>query len=212
MEPGDLPAAVQQTLQSRYRISVSHTVDTFVSYDREIYKDLDGRDDIPDELLLLQEEDGDMNVGLFLDQAMLERAHMALQFDQWNRQDIDDISSVIEGVSHLVCVLWHADQQRELRPVDLELQAEIDKFVVLKHFCHSHATLAQFQHMLFDVTAIDDDPLLVSRYTCARRYAWIYCQWLQSRFKIDDDKLQHELATFYRRSGPAKQRHINDVH
>ena len=212
MEPADLPAAVQQTLQARYRISLSHAVDSFVSYDREIYTALDGRADIPNELLLLREEDGDMDIGLFLDESMLARAHPALQRDQWHRQDIEDITSVIEGVSHLICVLWHADQRRELRPVDMELQAEIDKFVILKHFCQSNASLTHCQRLLFDVGAADSDPELAERYTRARRYAWTYCQWLQARFTVDEDGLQRELATFYRRSGHAKQRHICEVH
>lgn len=212
MEPAELPTAVQHSLQHLYRIEISQTIDKFVSSDRDIYMQLGEQGEIPDEILLLREQDGAMDLGLFLDEAMLKRATAALHMDQWSQNDVQDIASVIEGVSHLVCVLWHADQEREVRPLDLELQAEIDKYVLMQQVCRSDTARAQCLHMLFDVTGSEDDPLLAERYARARREAWIYCQWLQARFDCDNDLLQRELATFYRRSGPAKLRYISEVH
>ena len=46
-------------------------------------------------------------------------------------EDLDGICQIIEGVSHFVYVATRASQDRTTTALELEIQAEVDKFVVL---------------------------------------------------------------------------------
>jgi hypothetical protein len=70
------------------------------------------------EALLLREEDGALEMGLRLPQLEAEA-------------ELDTTCQIIEGVSHFVYLVERARVRRETTQLELELQAEVDKWVIL---------------------------------------------------------------------------------
>ena len=80
-------------------------------------------------LLLRQEEDGSASVGLWVDAVSLDRLRAA-PARRWIDPDLlPDFCKALEGVSHFVYLAWRAAEERPVSLFDLELQAEVDKFV-----------------------------------------------------------------------------------
>jgi hypothetical protein len=67
---------------------------------------------------------------LFVRQASDGAVEMALELPTMT-SDLDGVCQIIEGVSHFVYVATRASQDRTTTALELELQAEIDKYVVL---------------------------------------------------------------------------------
>jgi hypothetical protein len=104
-----LAARVQEALERVYRLDRVADVCEFVH----------GADAGEREALLLRSvEDGTIEVSLRLPQ--LE-----------NDASLDVLCQIIEGVSHFVYVVERARSEREATHLELELQAEVDKWVVL---------------------------------------------------------------------------------
>ena len=89
----------------------------------------------------------------------------------------------VEGVSHSLCLVWHAIAERPLSQLALELQAEVDKFIVGRAQItrqHGLRAAAPLHHWLFARSRLR--PLLSGesrrRYAVAGRLAADYCQRL----------------------------------
>ena len=81
------------------------------------------------ETLLMSEDDDGLALSLFLDSELLERLESADPLARLRADLLDDLWQVVEGISHFNCVVWKASQDRNVSLLELELQAEIDKFV-----------------------------------------------------------------------------------
>ena len=118
-------------------------------------------------------------------------------------EDENDVGTIVEETSHLVCVAWHASQRRPVSGLILELQGEIDRFVVGRF-----AGLDAFAHFERFRWAdwLDDESR--GRYEIAHRRAHRYCRKLAARFplRVDTPDLVSELRSFYRASPTAKLR------
>jgi len=135
--------------------------------------------------VLAIEEAGELQLGVYL-----------------HPNDQADRFTVAEEASHLVCLAWHARQDRPVSPLLLELQGEIDRFLF---FCHDSGKL---DFACFAETApagwLPRD--LEARYDTARLHARRYCRGLVERFarRRDTQGLASELRRFYRAS-PAQK-------
>jgi len=94
--------------------------------------------------------------------------------------------------------------------VELELQAEVDKFVfsALDTESTDKRSLKKLLRRLFvDVSYADDlSAELEARYRKANACARAYCLWLSDNFELrpDNRRLRAELARFYRAHGQTK--------
>jgi hypothetical protein len=161
---------------------------------------------------------------LYLDQELVEAFDSDLSAQDNHRQGttaaqyptLDDICTLVEGVSHAVCLLWHAHHDRQVRPVDLELQAEIDKFTLLLDASSHPAQHMRWHHQLFArwQLASNGSSVFQERYRVANELASRYCHWLVDEFIDPSNRagLDTELARFYRLSGNAKFEHIKRLH
>jgi hypothetical protein len=104
-----LAARVQAALERLYRLDRVVDVEDFVKSARRGERE---------SLLLREARDGALEVSL----------HLPLLKDG---AGIDALCQIIEGVSHFVYVVERARVQREATQLELELQAEVDKWVVL---------------------------------------------------------------------------------
>ena len=65
------------------------------------------------------------NIGIYINPEILNR------INNGENNSVDDICCAIEGVSHFIYLLNHIEKHQKCSMLELELQAEVDKFVVL---------------------------------------------------------------------------------
>ena len=166
------------------------------------------------ETLLVSQDDDGLAVSLFLDRDMLDRLESANPLDRLRAEQLDDLWKVLEGISHFNCVVWKAAEDREVKLLELELQAEIDKFVSTLQLALRQGNtdiLNGLHGWLFDNVSFRDDldDEQLHRYRAANNYAAQYCRGLRQHL-IDDDQLAlSELRRFYRLQLTDKISHIH---
>ena len=135
----------------------------------------------PREQLLLREADGELAMALFVDAAALanlERNDPAARLDDDN---FTDFCLAVEGVSHFVYLALRAAQSRPVSQLELELQAEVDKFACCLLVAGTAASLRR--RLYGDVVYADDlDADERERYRTANREAGRYAAALERRF------------------------------
>lgn len=203
---------LQGALESRYDLTLDYRVEQFVSHDAGWCEAITGQSPHAEEMLLMREQDDTLDITLYLSEALMQSAEMdePMPFNDW--------CTVLEGVSHFVYVTWNATHHRQIRPIDMELQAEVDKFVFSAFGNRGIADgddLPALTQRLFDrVSWVHPaDPELTHRYQRANGLARQYCCWLPERFAFapDNRALYAELARFYRLDGASKIRHITQT-
>lgn len=111
-----LAKRVQQALERLYQLDSAPSVDAFMA-----------PAEAGDREALLVRETGDGDLELELRVPFLQRR----SFDIACGTDLDPMCQIIEGVSHFVYIAHRASREREATQLELELQAEVDKYVVL---------------------------------------------------------------------------------
>jgi hypothetical protein len=170
-----------------------------------------------DEELIILEESDVARVSLYLDPALLERLRRADPLEHLHEGNVADYWTALEGVSHFVYFAWNAGHDKPVSILELEMQAEIDKYVASFALLRRQSPErfpAELMRLLFERTRID--PALARgrerMYRAASRYAEKFCQNLQrglrgSRAEFGRDVLA-ELRRFYRLSDGRKMAHI----
>ena len=203
---------LQGALEDRYDLVLDYRVEQFVSHDASWCEAVTGTQPQSDEMLLLREEDDILDVTLYLSEALMQssEAPSAIPFNTW--------CTLLEGVSHFVYVTWNATHHRRIRPIDMELQAEVDKFVFAafgnRQLSDGEDLDALIMRLFDHVSWVHpEDPELEYRYQRANGLARQYCRWLPQRFAFapDNRDLYAELARFYRLDGASKIRHITQT-
>jgi hypothetical protein len=208
---------LQTLLHELYALDVAYGIDDFLVTDATLARALDtgGRD--VDEKLLIAETDGEAEVALYLERELLERLTERDPLTRLDADNLADFWAALEGVSHFTYYAWNAERDKNVTLFELELQAEVDKFVttgmLLKQ--QSGCELHELHGWLFD------KPRLLSelngaereRYRRANRYAGKYCRHLAPALTrgADEEAVQSELRRFYRLSQGSKLAHI-DAH
>jgi len=208
-------SSLQEYLSRLYALETTFRVDDFLLTDETVARELEGEDfRAVEEKLLVAEDDGDLRLSLYLEPGMLQRLEAARPLESLQRAELQDFWAVLEGVSHFTYLTFKAQQDRGVRPVELELQAEVDKFVVtalLGSAQHTPASSRDLHHWLFELSqpdpALDED--LRRRYVHAGRNAARYCHSLMRRFPDVSPALLPELRHFYRLDHPGKLRFID---
>ena len=208
--------ALQNLLGDIYDVPLTHDVSEFLVTDR-------GR--LPpalqvspaDEQVLVAEDDGTLWLGLFLESDVLARLAAANPLEALHTDNIADYWTALEGVSHFVYLAWNAAFDRQVTLLELELQAEIDKYVCslwLLREQNPDRFPVELHHVLFEHARVDailaGDRLEL--YRQADSYAARFCRRL-ARSLAPGESGRHaaavsELRRFYRLSREQKFRHI----
>ena len=202
---------LQQGLQDIYALKVTHSVDDFLLTNRDQARQLGGAAALRNarESLLVQEDDGELNLSLYLDVDV-----MAALDPGRSPPDLQDFCLALEGVSHFLYLVWYASHNRSVTLLEMELQAEIDKYLMLRGV---HAGVAGssvdgllqrlFQNVIFHA---DLGAQELTRYQDANHLAERYCRRLEQRFFRGGSRaeLLRELRGFYRLSRSDKLHHI----
>lgn len=190
-----VPRELQAWLEQLYSLPPLAPVDAFLLEGRTVGG--------PTETLLLREDAGDLELGLYLDPALVERLAARGGLAGFATHPLEEFWTVLEGVSHFVCLGWHAERDREISALDLEVQAEIDKFVSAWELGRQSGLgnlAAPLYRELFEGwrgSAASSDALS-GRYRFASELAAAYCRYLCRRYDDNSLELRAELRAFFR--------------
>jgi hypothetical protein len=175
------------------------------------------RESNTDEQVLVLDHGGAASVGLFLDPQLLERLKAANPLEALNGGNLADYWTALEGVSHFLYLIWNAGYDRGVTLLELELQAEIDKYVASWWLLREQDPgryPAELHHLLFERARIDLR-LAGERsdlYRAANQYAARFCRRLERQLSTHAARARSEtlaeLRRFYRLSRERKVTHI----
>ncbi len=194
---------LQRGLEQMYRIETDTCVSDFL-IDAETRERL-GVARAPREQLLVTEDAEGLSVGLFVDDAALSNLERHDPGRRLDDRNLGDFLLAIEGVSHFVYVCWRATHDARVSALELELQAEVDKYITCLLCGDGGAQRsAELRRRLFDDIHYEEDldHDERSRYQVANANAQRYSASLERRFvrtaRIAD--MLDELRRFYRLS------------
>ena len=207
---------LQRLLEVIYDVPTSHDVEDFVFTDRALLPQAQARGP-SQEQVLVSDGAGSAQVGVFLEAALLERLAAANPLHALNGGNLADFWTVLEGISHFQYLAWNARHARPVSVLELELQAEVDKFVVTLWLLRAQRPERyprELRWLLFDAARVD--PAHAGErwqlYRTANHYAARYCNRLERDLASGQRGLRsdavRDLRRFYRRGSLGKRRHI----
>jgi hypothetical protein len=200
-------ARVQRGLEALYRVDTGANVEDFVI--DEAARDAFAPERRPREQLLVCEQGGEMSIALFIDPAAIANL---VQHDPGRRlgdHNLGDFLLAIEGVSHFIYAVWCARAERSVTQLELELQAEVDKYVTCLLVAEPEPRVsAALRERLFGEPCYerDLDGDEHARYRAANDNAQRYAAWLEQTFVAPRriPEMLGELRRFYRNGLAAK--------
>jgi len=169
-----------------------------------------------DERVLVSQTASDVRIGVYIDAAVLKRLDAENPFLALNDANLADYCAALEGVSHFQYLAWRVAQAEAVSLLELELQAEVDKYAAAMALLTSQCA-GRFPGALHDrlfrgvryaagLSAEEE-----SRYRIANERAAMFCRRLDRRFLLDKRGARPEawlqaLRRFYRCGGAAKVR------
>ena len=204
---------IQDLIGGIYDVPIAHDVYDFLVTERTGLPQPARAAASEEELIIVEERDA-VGVSLYLDPE-LRRADPLEHLDAGN---VADYWTALEGVSHFVYLAWNAGHDKPVSILELEMQAEIDKYIASFALLRRQSPErfpAELMRLLFERTHID--PTLARgrqrMYRAASRYAEKFCRQLErglrdSRAELGRDVLAR-LRRFYRLNDGRKMAHID---
>jgi len=185
-----LASRIQSGLENLYRLERTADVDAFVTH----------ADEGEREALLVRETE--------------EGLELRLRLPRLDEEDdaLDPICQIIEGVSHFVYLADRATRERETTQLELELQAEVDKYVVLAASIEGfdERRSRRLRERLYESVAFTHAPgtALGERYRVANDRARRFTARLEREFiaRARYAELRAELRAFFHMSQGDKLR------
>ena len=209
---------IQAELEEIYDLPPGLRVEDFLLTDTALARAWAGGEVAQETLLLRQSEEG-LDLALFIAPEILDRLRRRDRDGGWDRRALADFWLALEGVSHFLAVVWRAERDRATTALELETQAEIDKFILTAARLaadHGRIPVRSLQGILFRRTRLRAglDRCLHHRYRGANALAESFCTTLGQRHRLGPGEerlpmsLLQELRRFYRLDWPAKLAHI----
>jgi len=195
--------AIQTWMEQSYRLEPAGPLQPFLIDHELVLSYLGKRHPLAkaEEVVLLLDEAQDCHLGLYLDPRLLKENEVRLSAHQW--------MTLVEGVSHLLLLLNRLKSKQEVSQLELELQAEIDKFIFMKFYVPESGAEAK-GHLQREADLKKLDPSRKITYETARRLAYRYCLQLENKYLVNRswDPLWENLRHFYRMSHWEKLRSL----
>jgi len=197
---GEIAVCVQRQLESLYALEPEQPVTDYLMPPAAV-RHLPGGGS----RTLVAQAGDEVSVGVVLDDSVgagLERADPRERLDGSN---LGPFSTLTEEVSHFLYVLFRARSDRPVTQLELELQGEVDKYLVALFFrglYEEGALSARLRQLLFArydlVAGLSAESS--ERYHAASRLANRYCGWLESRYlkRRRAEALARETRRFWR--------------
>jgi hypothetical protein len=102
-----------------------------------------GRAQLAEELLLTHDADGAVGMGIYIADAVLQQLEADSPFIRVHAGNLAQLCLATEGVSHVTYLRWQSQRDRPISELELELQAELDKFAVCTLLLHAQGAPMQ---------------------------------------------------------------------
>ncbi|MFL5299514.1 MAG: hypothetical protein ACJ79R_04115 [Anaeromyxobacteraceae bacterium] len=199
-------AYFQEELEAIYGVEAPSVADFLV--DRESASRAGSAPRAPEALLVREGEDG-LELGLFLDDEVVTATRDTDANDPrpllTAKEVLPRLACAAEGVSHFVYLATRAQAGRPVSLLELEVQAEVDKFalLVLHLWRRGLRRLSPaLRRRLFERVSYHAHlgPEELERYRLANRLGGGYARWLELRYVdlADVEGLVRELRASYR--------------
>lgn len=208
-------ARVQAHLESIYALELGVSVSRFL-IDEATARRLGGTMRSDEELLLHEAADGALELSLFFSRELLAESERLSAYEPSlvYESHLSVVASLIEGVSHFLYVLHTASLGRRTSLLELEAQAEIDKFVAVvlaRWGALDGPSVVQLYERLFVrvayLSSLSEQERW--RYVEANRLAARYCEQLLPMIEGRRfETLLRELRATYRLGSAAKLRRL----
>lgn len=209
---------LQGMLQQTYDLAGEHRVSDFLTGNPALVEALGimpGTAGAGEQVLVSQRDADCVDLAVYIAPEVLERLGESDPLEALHDGNLADFLMALEGVSHFVYLAWNAGLDKPVTRLELELQGEVDKFVLTALVLATRQGRAPdaLHHGLFRrcrlEPSLDDESR--ARYQAASRYAEAYCRGLLERFrrKRDLSTLWPELRRFYRLTQRGKMARID---
>ena len=196
---------IESHLLSVYSLEQDERVRDFLISDAELLQlvpdcDLQNK---PKEMFLVKAkpEDDTLEIALFLNETLKNNLDQKDPLQSLCAENISDFCALIEGVSHFVYYVQKANQNQNVSQLELELQAEVDKYVLLSLFLKSESRQHnQVLDMLFENYFLNHGLTTEQqhRYQTASDLARKYCSQLsQNLANMDYGTFISDARAFY---------------
>jgi len=207
---------LQRQLETTNNLPQQLDIADYLVTDRQQAQVLAGRMALAsDEQLLLSQSGNELHISLYIEEATLQRLQLRHPGQSLNRRYLGDFCTVLEGLSHLLYCAFNAARDRPFSALELELQAEVDKYTMVVIHASRQCGASRFDHwhqQLFGKVHYLDSAksCLGQRYRTANRLAARYCKSLAHRFLAAGDfpRWLNEIRGFYRLTQSQKMRRI----
>ena len=214
----ELLSKIQNNLEVIYEVYVPHKIHDFLITDKNLAKILsnDSLDEDALEQLLVRSGEDCLDVSLYLDSSLIKRLGNSYPSQPANLNALHDFWVALEGVSHFLYLVWNASFDRPVSQLELELQAEVDKFVsatTAPGLEKKDAFMQEVWSLLFAKPKFKDklEKNELIRYQKANAYASQYCLNLMEMQNQTTSSLHNELRRFYRLNQRAKISRISNL-
>ncbi len=198
---------IQNILNNIYEISIPYNSEDFIIKKDGLKKLISGNSNIifdRNQIILLEAED-EIKVAIYIRKRLLNNLELTNPICNLTDKNIEDLCVLTEELSHFLYLIWNVQNSRMISNLALELQAEIDKFIIcilllesqFKHELIQPLVYKLFINISFDKKLSEEDK---ERYIIANNYAKKYCEFLINHYfktkKITE--AYRELRQFYR--------------
>jgi hypothetical protein len=207
---GEIALCVQRSLESLYALDPESPVTEYLVPPGRVAHLPGGGS-----RTLVAQRGDEVSVGVVLDDSVGAGLAGADPRERLDQSNLGPFSTLTEEVSHFLYVLFRARSDRPVTQLELELQGEVDKYLValfLRGLYEEGALSPRLRLMLFAryELAAGLSPESCERYHAASRLANRYCGWLERRFlgRRRREALAHETRRFWRLGQREKLEHI----
>ena len=211
---------IAQQLQDFYRLDPLPPIEQFLITGSTAANALglrSAQDLQADELLLLRQERDAVELGLYLAPSVLDQLQHDNPLQCFHDGNLAAFCTAVEGVSHWACIWWKHWNEMPVTQLELEIQAEIDKFLCCMWLqqTQGHPLQTTVWQRLFDQYRVIDgiDPVQTHRYHLASRMASQFCDKLVASrplLSLRWHTIQQLMRKFYRLSHWAKLRALSN--
>ena len=210
-------AHLQHQLERIYEVTVPHDVEDFVFSDAGMARTLGALTQFPttSEQLFVHEDCDGLDVSLYLEQSVVDHLRDDDPTEHLHEGNLAAFLTALEGVSHFLYLTWNAGFAREVSVLELEMQAEVDKYITTSFLFGQQdegRVPAELSDRLFNDPNFDErfDHTIRRRYAEANYYAGKFCRGIEEKYLSSPRGLGliNELRRFYRLTRWQKVDHI----
>jgi hypothetical protein len=211
---GEIAVCVQRQLESHYALDPEPPVtDYLVPAGAASHLPGDGS------RTLVAQQGDEVSVGVVLDDSVGAGLARTDPRERLDGSNLGSFTTLTEEVSHFLYVLSRARRDRPMTQLELELQGEIDKYLVVLFFrgLEDEGALSErLRQLLFERYELTAglSAETSARYHEASRLANRYCGWLESRYlrRKRSEALACETRRFWRLGQREKLETIAAIH